>query len=248
MDPGLKKFTIYCPFLRHYKLRPTLQHAGHCPFLQSLNVLLKVFSTISNFSKLNANNCNYIKETATSELGNRHYLNKDNHENLLLKETSIVKNEDVNAEKEKAHRAFKMLVQLNEGVKIPRQCPFLQYKEKNKKKSSEGKIDTNRFNYETFFLNKIIEKKKDHSYRTFNSVDRLAENFPYARNSKLKKIITVWCSNDYLGMSRNEVVLDAMRFIFIFITTSPLNLNIYNKCIKLQRGSPFTRRWLWRNS
>jgi 5-aminolevulinate synthase len=57
-----------------------------------------------------------------------------------------------------------------------------------------------------------LEKKhKDKSYRFFNNINRLAQNYPKAHTGNFKKEVTVWCSNDYLGQSRNNVVLDAMR-------------------------------------
>jgi 7-keto-8-aminopelargonate synthetase-like enzyme len=45
----------------------------------------------------------------------------------------------------------------------------------------------------------------------YSSPARLAGSFPQAHGRDPEKILTVWCSNDYLGMSRNPVVLEAMR-------------------------------------
>lgn len=49
------------------------------------------------------------------------------------------------------------------------------------------------------------------SYRVFNSVNRLAESFPQAHRDANGDIVTVWCSNDYLGMGGNKEVLAAMH-------------------------------------
>lgn len=38
-----------------------------------------------------------------------------------------------------------------------------------------------KFNYETFWNDRIEAKKKDHSYRVFRYVERSAETFPYAK-------------------------------------------------------------------
>ncbi|XP_070558715.1 5-aminolevulinate synthase, erythroid-specific, mitochondrial-like [Ptychodera flava] len=72
------------------------------------------------------------------------------------------------------------------------------------------------FNYEKFFEEKIDEKKKDHSYRVFKKLERDATQFPHAREfsnvmeGQPGAPITVWCSNDYLAMSRHPAVKEAV--------------------------------------
>lgn len=67
------------------------------------------------------------------------------------------------------------------------------------------------FGYESFFEAQIQKKKMDHSYRVFKKVSRDAVNFPAAREfSWGRKEITVWCSNDYLGMSAHPAVTGAV--------------------------------------
>lgn len=70
------------------------------------------------------------------------------------------------------------------------------------------------FPYENFFHDQIARKKQDHSYRVFKKVSRLAGEgqFPSAlEHSWGDKPITVWCSNDYLGMSCHPSVKEAVR-------------------------------------
>ncbi|OQR77669.1 5-aminolevulinate synthase [Tropilaelaps mercedesae] len=71
------------------------------------------------------------------------------------------------------------------------------------------------FGYESHFSMMIAKKKMDHSYRVFKKVNRLAAEFPkateHSSESDDSKPITVWCSNDYLGMSRHEKVKEAVR-------------------------------------
>ncbi|KAK2571291.1 5-aminolevulinate synthase [Acropora cervicornis] len=73
------------------------------------------------------------------------------------------------------------------------------------------------FDYEEFFMSEVEKKKKDDTYRIFKKVNRLAEAFPHAldySNTMEGKDVTVWCSNDYLGMSRHpEVLKTAMETI-----------------------------------
>ncbi|KAM5314960.1 5-aminolevulinate synthase, non-specific, mitochondrial isoform 1-T2 [Glossophaga mutica] len=70
------------------------------------------------------------------------------------------------------------------------------------------------FQYDRFFEKKIDEKKNDHTYRVFKTVNRRAHLFPmaddYSGPLRSKKQVSVWCSNDYLGMSRHPRVCGAV--------------------------------------
>ncbi|KAJ3208913.1 mitochondrial 5-aminolevulinate synthase [Dinochytrium kinnereticum] len=66
------------------------------------------------------------------------------------------------------------------------------------------------FNYESFFKQEIDRKLQDKSYRYFNNINRLAQEFPEAHVANGDHV-TVWCSNDYLGMSKHPKVIDAMK-------------------------------------
>ncbi|XP_071766269.2 5-aminolevulinate synthase, erythroid-specific, mitochondrial [Centroberyx gerrardi] len=71
------------------------------------------------------------------------------------------------------------------------------------------------YDYDTFFSVKIAEKKKDHTYRVFKTVNRNVEVFPFAEDYSISgregSQVSVWCSNDYLGMSRHPQVLKGIR-------------------------------------
>ncbi|KAH9823621.1 tetrapyrrole biosynthesis, 5-aminolevulinic acid synthase [Teratosphaeria destructans] len=69
------------------------------------------------------------------------------------------------------------------------------------------------FNYEAFLQHEIDKKRNDNSYRVFNNVNRLAKAFPQAHrgDEASEDVVTVWCSNDYLGMGGNQQVLDVMH-------------------------------------
>ena len=69
-------------------------------------------------------------------------------------------------------------------------------------------------NYENFFSDKIGDLKHEGRYRIFADLERDAGNFPRAFNHRDDKIknVTVWCSNDYLGMGQNPKVLEAMKY------------------------------------
>ncbi|XP_071780667.1 5-aminolevulinate synthase, non-specific, mitochondrial-like [Centroberyx gerrardi] len=70
------------------------------------------------------------------------------------------------------------------------------------------------FQYDNFFEQKIDSKKKDHTYRVFKTVNRRAPTFPmaddYSESLRAKRDVSVWCSNDYLGMSRHPRVTQSI--------------------------------------
>ncbi|KAI9349991.1 pyridoxal phosphate-dependent transferase [Zopfochytrium polystomum] len=67
-----------------------------------------------------------------------------------------------------------------------------------------------RFDYENFFEDELNRKKQDKSYRYFNNINRLAQLYPMAHTGAGEHV-TVWCSNDYLGMSKSPLVIDTMK-------------------------------------
>ena len=68
-----------------------------------------------------------------------------------------------------------------------------------------------KYDYEGFYNAELDKKHKDKSYRYFNNINRLAQEFPRAHMSAPDERVTVWCSNDYLGMGRNPQVLKQMH-------------------------------------
>ncbi|PLN76652.1 5-aminolevulinic acid synthase HemA [Aspergillus taichungensis] len=70
---------------------------------------------------------------------------------------------------------------------------------------------TARFDYDAFYRGELEKKHQDKSYRYFNNINRLAREFPRAHTASPEERVTVWCSNDYLGMGRNPEVLDTMH-------------------------------------
>ncbi|RMD43129.1 hypothetical protein DV735_g2054, partial [Chaetothyriales sp. CBS 134920] len=70
---------------------------------------------------------------------------------------------------------------------------------------------TPRFDYEAFYQSELDKKHQDKSYRYFNNINRLAKQFPRAHMAEQNDQVTVWCSNDYLGMGGNKHVLNTMH-------------------------------------
>ncbi|MBH89549.1 MAG: 5-aminolevulinate synthase [Magnetovibrio sp.] len=68
--------------------------------------------------------------------------------------------------------------------------------------------------YENFFLENIDDLKSEGRYRIFADLERTAGAFPKAINHRpdgTTHEITVWCSNDYMGMGQNPMTLAAMH-------------------------------------
>jgi 5-aminolevulinate synthase len=67
-------------------------------------------------------------------------------------------------------------------------------------------------NYNQFFKQELDKLKDEGNYRVFADLEKIAGNFPQALNYKEDNVseVTVWCSNDYLGMSQKNIVIDSM--------------------------------------
>ncbi len=68
-------------------------------------------------------------------------------------------------------------------------------------------------NYEEYFETKLGELKAEGNYRVFAHIERRAGQFPTAVNHGEvgPGEVTVWCSNDYLGMGQHPKVVAAMH-------------------------------------
>ena len=65
--------------------------------------------------------------------------------------------------------------------------------------------------FDGYFRNQLNGLHSEGRYRVFADLERIAGRFPRALDRRSSREITVWCSNDYLGMGQHPTVLAAMR-------------------------------------
>src|SRR5689334_21952478 len=64
--------------------------------------------------------------------------------------------------------------------------------------------------FDNYFKRRLGQRQDEGRHRVFAGVERRCGAFPHAYNHRAGGEVTVWCSNDYLGMGQHPAVIDAM--------------------------------------
>lgn len=187
---------------------PVKGYSGACPFLRGL----------STISSINSSNETADASPETKNLYADSYLEQQttNHlNNQLNDQTTNIEYEAVESFSQERER---LEINKNNGSESVRDNQTT-YSSSNSKYCRKFLI--NKFNQEIYFkenkisydygarLAELIERKRDdESYRVFRKVRRFSSNFPFG--TEQERPVTIWCSNDYFGMSCHPKVREAV--------------------------------------
>eukprot|EP00912_Choanoflagellata_sp_UC4_P001799 UC4_evm7s1151 len=237
---NLRRAAVRCPFISKFRLFPSKLTGS----MRTLSTTTKCFYSISPVKDENPQTCDR-RFADISSIPSHHAIVEDSH------------NKDVNMGTFKKIKRPKKIVSDSDSFKKITIQPNLSthgHKDmailhiKTRKNCQHNNASASRhypdniievssasstnyaFDYESAFRKKIEKKIHDSSYRVFNTINRIRDQFPFARCDNDKFInseetiircsrpqgeVTVWCGNDYLGMSRHSsvisVVNDTMR-------------------------------------
>ena len=103
--------------------------------------------------------------------------------------------------------------------------------------------------YQRHFAEAISGLKTEGRYRVFADLERRAGDFPRAKRHGPDGVeqVTVWCSNDYLGMGQHPEVIAAMHEVLASLAASCRQqgadfANVVRRILSGAAGVPF-RFW-----
>ncbi|CAG8461482.1 11872_t:CDS:2 [Ambispora gerdemannii] len=213
MEAAIKQSRKVCPFL-HKNTAATLRKLSSMPAQQQqqggapMNALLSF-----------AQKCPVMGNAMATVQGRQSLLHTSaklaKQPTRPLNQASIV-NHEKNLIDERAAAATIAALKKSEQVGS---CPYhqVQQPEQSPKSPYHRRLpathstNSTTFDYESLYHHELDKKHQDKTYRYFNNINRLAQKFPKAHTKDSRDEVIVWCSNDYLGMGKNQIVLETMK-------------------------------------
>lgn len=177
---------------------PIKGYSGRCPFLRGLSTISDITSSSPNNDQ--AESCGESKSSfsnfdAYASNQHQHYSHYQQEVNPQIDFDES--NNDLDSQAE-AHQSRDTTTR-DENFSGSRVDPARSATEVEKQQF---------YNYNSRLRNLIKIKKDDESYRVFRKVRRFSENFPHG--TEQGRPVTIWCSNDYFGMSSHPKVHEAI--------------------------------------
>lgn len=193
---------------------PITGYSGRCPFLRGL-------STISNFTSSSSSNSSnqseqsYDSKTNSFSTSDTYAFNQNqfyHHQHHQQQSQQVHQNSQVNYDEsssdsdgqiENSTQSGGLTASRNEKL-----CAEVRKSDTSATIQTNAKEQPLIYNYNLKLRNLIKAKKDDESYRVFRKVRRFSAKFPHG--TEQGRPVTIWCSNDYFGMSSHPKVHEAI--------------------------------------
>lgn len=175
---------------------PIKGYSGRCPFLRGLSTITDITSSSPNSDQTEP--CGESKNSFSyfdAQASNQHQLHSHYQQEVSPQIDFDEANNDLDSQAEAPQSRETTGYENASGG---RRDPALSATEVEKQPI---------YDYNSRLRNLIKIKKDDESYRVFRKVRRFSENFPHG--TEQGRPVTIWCSNDYFGMSSHPKVHEA---------------------------------------
>lgn len=186
---------------------PVKGYSGACPFLRGL-------SSISSITSGGETSATAEALPETKNLYADSYLEQQTSQNIQLDDSSNVEYDAIEVNNQEREQ-FESKNNNSDNDKLrytlyTSPSPSRKFLvEKLNKKYHSKELKTLSYDYGSRLAELIKRKKDDESYRVFRKVRRFSSNFPHG--TEQEKPVTIWCSNDYFGMSCHPKVRAAIN-------------------------------------
>lgn len=182
---------------------PAKGYSGACPFLRSLSTISSYTSSRSSSSSaqiINENNHQQVNDTCLQEQDQEQSIYSDHAIVENSAESPAASSDVVYQQQQQQHESS--FTSCDESVEES----SLQLAAAAAAAYQSKQVSS--YDYNSRLDRLIKAKKDDETYRVFRKVRRYSSKFPHGMEQD--KPVTIWCSNDYLGMSSHPRVRQAI--------------------------------------